>query len=345
MYELTIHIASADTPLSDGEKSFAGHMWYSIRNTDSGKVQSFGFGPPANAVGVAKIFGPGVVFDKDTDKYLDTDPKRPIFRRTTQITEAEFNTLESFGKNPEKYGFELFYNGLDNNCIDFTWRALYMVGFNRFRSDGSLFPKNNYSAIEKLWYEINSTTLPAWAPKLVFSAKGDPKFVPVSMPGRYRVSSLTTLKYLDATSRRPRDPLAIDLDGDGIETVGVTATPILFDHNGDGLRTGTGWVKGDDAWLVLDRNGNGLVDSGRELFGVDTVLSGTAGVDAVFARSGFEALLALDTGGGADGTGGGAGTGTGAGAGDGAAGAGGAAAGAGDLLFDARDAAFSLVRL
>jgi hypothetical protein len=60
-----------------------------------------------------------------------------------------------------------------------------------------------------------------------------------------------------------RDPLAIDLDSDGIETVSVAGTPVLFDHNADGIRTGTGWIAPDDAWLVLNRNGNGVVDSGR----------------------------------------------------------------------------------
>lgn len=94
-----------------------------------------------------------------------------------------------------------------------------------------------------------------------------------------------------------RDPLAIDLDGNGINTVGITATPILFDHNADGIRIGTGWVKANDAWLVFDRDGNGSIDSGRELFGVDTLLSGTPGVDAVYATSGFQALAALNTNG------------------------------------------------
>ena len=41
-----------------------------------------------------------------------------------------------------------------------------------------------------------------------------------------------------------REPLTLDLDGDGIETVGInTNNPILFDHDADGVKTATGWVK------------------------------------------------------------------------------------------------------
>jgi len=37
-------------------------------------------------------------------------------------------------------------------------------------------------------------------------------------------------------------PLVLDLNGDGIETVGISATThILFDHNNDGITTGKGW--------------------------------------------------------------------------------------------------------
>ncbi len=81
------------------------------------------------------------------------------------------------------------------------------------------------------------------------------------------------------------DPLALDLDGDGIETVGVNATThILFDHNNDGIKTGTGWVNGDDGLLVLDRNGNGVIDNGSELFGDGTMVNG------IKATDGFSAL-------------------------------------------------------
>ncbi|MFA7317403.1 MAG: hypothetical protein WC029_07560, partial [Sulfuricella sp.] len=53
------------------------------------------------------------------------------------------------------------------------------------------------------------------------------------------------------------DPLTLDLDGDGLETVGIDPNaPTLFDHNADGIKTGTGWVSADDGMLVMDRNGN-----------------------------------------------------------------------------------------
>jgi hypothetical protein len=88
-----------------------------------------------------------------------------------------------------------------------------------------------------------------------------------------------------------RDPLVLDLDGDGIETVG-TAAGVLFDHNASGVRQGTGWVKADDALVVLDRDGNGTIDSGRELFGNQTVLA-----DGSFAAHGIHALAELDSNG------------------------------------------------
>jgi hypothetical protein len=54
----------------------------------------------------------------------------------------------------------------------------------------------------------------------------------------------------------PRDPLVLDLDGDGIETLGIDPlAPILFDHDADGVKTGTGWIQSDDGLLVIDVNG------------------------------------------------------------------------------------------
>jgi hypothetical protein len=47
----------------------------------------------------------------------------------------------------------------------------------------------------------------------------------------------------------------------------------FLDLDGDGIKTGTGWVSADDGMLVMDRNGNGSIDTGRELFGDSTLKS------------------------------------------------------------------------
>lgn len=89
----------------------------------------------------------------------------------------------------------------------------------------------------------------------------------------------------------PRDPILLDLDGDGLETVGLNAN-IHFDHDGDGVLTKTGWAGKDDALLVWDRNANGTIDTGAELFGDFTPLP-----NGTLAPNGFAALAALDANG------------------------------------------------
>ncbi|MBF0804236.1 MULTISPECIES: calcium-binding protein [unclassified Neisseria] len=87
------------------------------------------------------------------------------------------------------------------------------------------------------------------------------------------------------------DPLVLDLDGDGIETVGTQGyAGALFDHDKDGIRTSTGWAAADDGLLVIDRNSDGLINNGGELFGDSTVLK-----DGSNAAHGYAALAEFDT--------------------------------------------------
>ncbi len=80
-------------------------------------------------------------------------------------------------------------------------------------------------------------------------------------------------------------PVVLDLDGDGIDRI-ARAQGVLFDVDDSGFRKRTGWVSGDDAFLVLDRNYNGLIDGGREMFSNAVValarrgLAGMAWADA-----------------------------------------------------------------
>lgn len=76
-----------------------------------------------------------------------------------------------------------------------------------------------------------------------------------------------------------RDPLVLDLDGNGIQTLGMDAG-VRFDHDANGFYERSGWVGGGDGFLVWDRNGNDLLDGGTG----NDVLAGEAGSDTYLFR-------------------------------------------------------------
>lgn len=102
----------------------------------------------------------------------------------------------------------------------------------------------------------------------------------------YGIDHSTNTQFTN--SKKNSSPLILDLDGDGIEINPLNGA-ITFDHDADGVRTGTAWAGADDGLLVFDLDGNGLIDSGRELFGNNTLLA-----NGQKAADGFAALRALD---------------------------------------------------
>lgn len=89
------------------------------------------------------------------------------------------------------------------------------------------------------------------------------------------------------------DPLTLDLNGDGLNTLPLKTPPLLFDINATGIKNSVGWVAPDDGLLVMDRNGNGVIDSGAELFGNNTPAYGTTANGKTV--DGFAALAQEDT--------------------------------------------------
>jgi hypothetical protein len=88
-------------------------------------------------------------------------------------------------------------------------------------------------------------------------------------------------------------PIVLNM-GHGDYRLTDIAGGVRFDLDADGRVDHVSWTAAGEplAFLALDRNGNGVIDNGSELFRDHTRLA-----SGIFAKNGFEALRELDSNG------------------------------------------------
>ena len=89
-------------------------------------------------------------------------------------------------------------------------------------------------------------------------------------------------------------PIVIDLGNDGINSHALNYT-INFDLDNNGFKEATGWVSGDDALLAIDKNNNGKIDNGSELFGNKSISDNAFSYTNSSLNNGFETLKSYDS--------------------------------------------------
>jgi hypothetical protein len=108
-----------------------------------------------------------------------------------------------------------------------------------------------------------------------------------------QVEALTTTQIASLSTAQVAQlalgsPIILDLDGDGTLSRSIS-DGVQFDVFDQGRAVTTGWVESGDGLLVLDRNGDGTISSGSELFGTATRLK-----DGSQAADGYAALREFD---------------------------------------------------
>jgi type I secretion target GGXGXDXXX repeat protein domain protein len=173
--------------------------------------------------------------------------------------------LVLFGTLPKDYDTTLFKNLLSNNkTLDFSWYG------NKTKEEDKKYCVGGVNIFAK----SDNLTIRDIKPGYV-TIKDDDKDPNDDKPETY-------------------DPLVIDLNNDGIKGTNLDYK-INFDLDNNGFKEATSWIDNNDAFIAIDKNNNGTIDNGSELFGNKSISNNAYAYTNPNAKNGFENLKELDS--------------------------------------------------
>lgn len=132
------------------KRSAAGHMWIVV-DDGSGNKTSMGFGPETEGWPIDT----GQTKGDDDERYIDS-----VEVGTTELTPQQYQDLLDFANDPANFGFDKdLYNALSNSCVDFSMKALEIIGLNPDAFEGNPFPTDNIAILRGMVHDAFPTWL------------------------------------------------------------------------------------------------------------------------------------------------------------------------------------------
>jgi len=205
------------------------------------------------------------------------------------VDDISLDLYYSGPRNPRLHSFarSVLYNG-NNQRID---NQQLILGHQVSHEGALIF---NATVVSGIGYANSGTTLIGDLPAVA----GDCYQARMSSNvNAYNIHSLlysqeTCVPEVPEASEIPGEtcPILLDIDQDGFHLSGADPA-VSFDIDADGAADQISWTSAgsDDAFLCFDRNHNGTIDDGTELFGYSTPL-----ISGRPAKIGYRAVAELD---------------------------------------------------
>jgi hypothetical protein len=97
------------------------------------------------------IQGAGMVVRDDSFNYFG--PK--VSRIDIEVTDTQRQAILKFAESPKAHGFDMRYQGGNNSCVDFAFKALEVAGLNPRHFEGRVIPTGNLSELKQLARDIH----------------------------------------------------------------------------------------------------------------------------------------------------------------------------------------------